>query len=87
MVDTAYSDALAQIQALDKQIPADTLAIIRISEPIGTSDGNATSERSPSKRTSDVSTDAYDNPTPATLEADLTHYKVCLQLKIIELNG
>lgn len=76
MVDTVYSDALAQIQALNKEIPADTLAIIRISEPIGTSDGNATSERSPSKRTSDVSTDAYDNPTPATLEADLTHYKV-----------
>ncbi|OAL74931.1 hypothetical protein A7D00_0528 [Trichophyton violaceum] len=75
MVDTVYSDALAQIQALDKETPADTLAIIRISEPIGTSDGTATSERSPSKRTSDVSTDAYDNPTPATLEADLTHYK------------
>ncbi|EFE45004.1 hypothetical protein TRV_00255 [Trichophyton verrucosum HKI 0517] len=75
MVDTVYSDALAQIQALDKEIPTDSLAIIRISEPIGTSDGNAASERSPSKRTSDVSTDAYDNPTPATLEADLTHYK------------
>ncbi|KAM5490034.1 hypothetical protein MaudMau93_002896 [Microsporum audouinii] len=76
MGDTAYSDALEQIRSLDKDMREDTLAIVRISEPIGSaSDGNTTADRSPSKRASDVSTDAYDNPTPASLEADLTHYK------------
>lgn len=50
----------------------DRLSIIRISEPI-TSVADNTST-SPSKRNSDIST--LENPTPATLEADLTHYKV-----------
>ncbi|KAF3482291.1 uncharacterized protein GIQ15_05050 [Arthroderma uncinatum] len=76
MAGAMYSDSLAQIHSLDSDVPESTLAIIRISEPIGSaSDGNAGPDRSPSKRASDVSTDAYDNPTPASLEADLTHYK------------
>ncbi|KAL4739091.1 hypothetical protein BDV11DRAFT_188290 [Aspergillus similis] len=45
------------------------LAIVRISEPIFSPD----TDRSPSKRTSDVST--VDSPSPASLEADLSHYK------------
>ncbi|KAK2863689.1 hypothetical protein FQN49_004085 [Arthroderma sp. PD_2] len=76
MADAVYSGALAQIHSLDSEVPEETLAIVRISEPIGSaSDSNAGTDRSPSKRASDVSTDAYDNPTPASLEADLTHYK------------
>jgi hypothetical protein len=50
------------------------LAIIRISEPISTEVGG--SYPSPSKRKSDVSVSNLDNPTPASLEADLAHYKV-----------
>ncbi|RAH84740.1 hypothetical protein BO86DRAFT_332965 [Aspergillus japonicus CBS 114.51] len=48
------------------------LNIIRISEPIfsPTSENHATT---PSKRNSDVS--SLDSPTPASLEADLSHYK------------
>ncbi|RJE19874.1 hypothetical protein PHISCL_07791 [Aspergillus sclerotialis] len=49
----------------------DQLSIIRISEPITSVTENTST--SPSKRNSDIST--LENPTPATLEADLTHYK------------
>lgn len=49
------------------------LAIIRISEPI--SDVGNT-DFSPSKRGSDVSITNLNDPTPASLESDLTHYKV-----------
>ncbi|EPS26865.1 hypothetical protein PDE_01805 [Penicillium oxalicum 114-2] len=48
------------------------LAIIRISEPI--SDVGNT-DFSPSKRGSDVSITNLNDPTPASLESDLTHYK------------
>ena len=44
------------------------LSLIRLSEPIGAS---ATSTRS-----SDASALGFDNPSLASLEADLTHYKV-----------
>lgn len=50
------------------------LSIIRISEPISQV-GDA--KQSPSKRRSDVSVSDWNDPTPAVLEADLTHYKVC----------
>lgn len=49
------------------------LAIIRISEPISDV-GDAVP--SPSKRGSDVSVSNLSDPTPTSLEADLTHYKV-----------
>ena len=45
-----------------------SLSIIRLSEPI--------SATPTSHRTSDVSTSAFDNPSPESLEADLSHYKV-----------
>ncbi|KAL4975154.1 hypothetical protein BDW66DRAFT_137886 [Aspergillus desertorum] len=45
------------------------LSIVRISEPIFAPDA----DKSPSKRNSDVS--AVDSPSPASLEADLSHYK------------
>ncbi|KAL4997680.1 hypothetical protein BDV10DRAFT_169342 [Aspergillus recurvatus] len=45
------------------------LSIVRISEPIFFPD----TDKSPSKRNSDVS--AVDSPSPASLEADLSHYK------------
>lgn len=49
------------------------LAIIRISEPISDVGDTVVS---PSKRGSDVSLSNLNDPTPAVLEADLTHYKV-----------
>lgn len=69
------SDSLPALQRLERD-PGDLkkqLAIIRISEPISDV-GDASS--SPSKRGSDVSVSNLNDPTPASLEADLSHYKV-----------
>ncbi|KAH8690487.1 hypothetical protein BGW36DRAFT_56361 [Talaromyces proteolyticus] len=67
--------AVAQIKQLQygqSDDPNAELAIIRISEPITMSlDGAGR----PAKRTSDVSVDSSESPTPASLDADLTHYK------------
>ncbi|PLB52439.1 hypothetical protein P170DRAFT_434201 [Aspergillus steynii IBT 23096] len=73
MTDVSHTDALEKLKALNQETGnLDTnLAIVRISEPIFSPDDN--SAPTPSKRNSDVST--LDNPTPASLEADLTHYK------------
>ena len=50
-----------------KSLQSEPLSIIRLSEPISASQ--------PATRTSDVSASAFENPSPASLEADLTHYK------------
>lgn len=68
------TEALAQVQQLGHE--PHTLSILRVSEPITSSLDLDGIPRSPSKRASDVSTDSQDNPTPESLEADLTHYKV-----------
>jgi hypothetical protein len=47
------------------------LSIIKLSEPVGGS-----VQQNPGQRTSDVSAEGSENPTPASLEADLAHYKV-----------
>lgn len=68
-------ESLAALQQLEKDQGdlKKQLAIIRISEPISdVVDANF----SPSKRGSDVSLSNLNDPTPASLEADLTHYKV-----------
>jgi len=49
---------------------ANELSIIKLSEPV------AGSLKQRGERTSDVSADVFENPTPASLEADLAHYKV-----------
>lgn len=71
----SHTDILTRITAASAN-DAEELSIIRLSEPIAPS--AAPSSQSPSKRRSDASTDAdaFDNLTPATLEADLTHYQV-----------
>ncbi|EEH07567.1 conserved hypothetical protein [Histoplasma capsulatum G186AR] len=72
MASASPSEALAAL----KQIAPDThLSIVKISEPISTTTDTASSTQSPSNRRSDVSTDAFYNPTPSSLEEDLTHYK------------
>lgn len=55
-----------------RSIQDSSLSIIRLSEPI--------SATPTSHRTSDVSTSAFDNPSPESLEADLSHYKVSRHL-------
>ncbi|KAL2065632.1 hypothetical protein VTL71DRAFT_3302 [Oculimacula yallundae] len=47
------------------------LSIIKLSEPVS----GQLSAKSEGERTSDVSSDVYEAPTPASLEADLAHYK------------
>lgn len=47
------------------------LSIIKLSEPV-----SGQLKQKAGERTSDVSADVFDNPTPASLEADLAHYKV-----------
>ncbi|TVY31374.1 Kinetochore protein [Lachnellula subtilissima] len=46
------------------------LSIIKLSEPVA-----GPLKKSSGERTSDVSADVFENPTPASLEADLAHYK------------
>ena len=58
------SHALASLAAHQEQ----PLSLIRLSEPL--------SAPQSSTRISDASNSALDNPTPASLEADLSHYKV-----------
>ena len=47
------------------------LSIIKLSEPI-----SGVLKQNGEERTSDVSAEVFENPTPASLEADLAHYKV-----------
>lgn len=65
--------ALQTIDALDAQ---HNFSIIKLSEPLLLASEEALSRDAP--RTSDASSIApqSDVPTPASLEADLTHYKV-----------
>jgi chromosome segregation ATPase len=58
------------LQALDEAQEGYELSIIKISEPI-----LAAINLSSATRTSDVSAEGLDCPTPSSLEADLSHYK------------
>lgn len=57
----------AQILANFSSLQDQPLSIISLSEPISASHT--------ANRNSNVSTDAFENPSPASLEADLSHYK------------
>ncbi|PMD54237.1 uncharacterized protein K444DRAFT_655787 [Hyaloscypha bicolor E] len=57
-------DALLDTQASHE------LSIIKLSEPI-----SGPLKQNGAERTSDVSAEVFENPTPASLEADLAHYK------------
>ncbi|KAL5358116.1 hypothetical protein BJX96DRAFT_36165 [Aspergillus floccosus] len=73
MPDINPAEVRQQLQQLQEKGDLEShLAIVRISEPIFAPDAE-NPDPSPGKRNSDVS--AIDNPTPASLEADLTHYK------------
>ncbi|CAG8081526.1 unnamed protein product [Penicillium olsonii] len=71
---SSSAEALAALQQLEQSGDLKKrLTIVRISEPISTDVGS--SYASASRRGSDVSTSNMENPTPASLEADLSHYK------------
>ena len=67
----SYEDIIHMLSELQSQ----ELSIIRLSEPI-----SAANAPDAPKRTSDVSSDAFENPSPASLAADLGHYKVCISV-------
>ncbi len=62
-MDSNPAETLTNLTDLQSQ----PLSIIRLSEPISASQT--------STRTSDVSNSSFENPSPASLEADLSHYK------------
>ncbi|KAI0171526.1 hypothetical protein BJ166DRAFT_224317 [Pestalotiopsis sp. NC0098] len=64
------ADVLSTLQLLQE---SQELSIIKLSEPITASDPAAAP--ADEKRTSDVSNSSLNAPTPASLEADLTHYR------------
>ena len=72
-----YSAIMAQdfsdvLERLHRVQGSHSLSILKLSEPISAGlDNNGT-------YSSDVSADSLENPTPASLEADLAHYKVRL---------
>ncbi|KAF7535482.1 hypothetical protein G7054_g5316 [Neopestalotiopsis clavispora] len=63
------ADILSTLQILQE---SHELSIIKLSEPITASDPAAAPSAG---RTSDVSSSSLNAPTPASLEADLTHYR------------
>ena len=67
MAATDATKILSQLKTLQKQ----ELSIIRLSEPISVSNAPNIPNRE-----SDVSADAFENPSPAGLANDLEHYKV-----------
>ncbi|KAK4211816.1 hypothetical protein QBC37DRAFT_426143 [Rhypophila decipiens] len=67
------AQVLQQLESL-QATHQDKITIIKLSEPISTANQNPSSENS-NLRTSDISNSSLDNPTPASLEADLLHYR------------
>ncbi|KAI0130448.1 hypothetical protein BJ170DRAFT_620200 [Xylariales sp. AK1849] len=69
---TAPATAEDVLSALQSLVTTNEISILKLSEPISTVastiDPNAV-------RTSDISNSSLDAPTPASLEADLTHYR------------
>jgi hypothetical protein len=59
------------LAAILKAQKSNELSIIKLSEPV-----SGSVRQNPSERTSDVSAETFETPSPASLEADLAHYKV-----------
>ena len=64
------------LEALEEAQNSYEFSIIKLGEPVYGPLKNNSGER-----TSDVSADVFENPSPASLEADLAHYKVCYAFK------
>lgn len=72
-----HDNILRDLEALQ----SNEVTILSISEPISTA-----IQQGPRKRVSDVSHDAFESPTPSSLETDLSHYKVST-IRRLERNG
>ncbi|KAK3331082.1 hypothetical protein B0H66DRAFT_469646 [Apodospora peruviana] len=72
----AAKQVLETLQSL-QSANADNITIIKISEPISSALNNSNNNDAAAAtvRTSDVSNSSLDSPTPASLEADLLHYR------------
>ncbi|KAM7205648.1 hypothetical protein V8F33_000974 [Rhypophila sp. PSN 637] len=68
----SLSQVLQQLESL-QATHQDKITIIKLSEPISTA--NPDPSENSNLRTSDISNSSLDNPTPASLEADLLHYR------------
>jgi hypothetical protein len=77
MAPPDYAGILADLKSQQSERG---LTILKLAEPIIISTQNAVS---PSKRASDISNSEIENPTPASLEADLLHYKVVALAKFL----
>ena len=64
------------LQALAEVPNTYEFSIIKLSEPV-----YGPLQHQSGVRTSDVSADVFDNPSPASLEADLAHYKASFPLQ------
>lgn len=64
----SHENALNSVLGLQR---SHELSIVKLSEPI-----SGALKQNSGERTSDVSADVFENPSPASLEADLAHYKV-----------
>ena len=73
--DASQLRAAKVLRSLDDLQSGHEMTIIRISEPISSALQNAEAAGANAVRTSDVSNSSLDTPTPASLEADLAHYK------------
>ncbi|KAI1258927.1 hypothetical protein F5Y18DRAFT_323795 [Xylariaceae sp. FL1019] len=69
MASRSPDDILADLQAL---VANQEITILKLSEPISTEIANAQQQ---GQRTSDISNSSLDATTPASLNADLTHYR------------
>ncbi|KAG9250084.1 uncharacterized protein F5Z01DRAFT_427050 [Emericellopsis atlantica] len=70
-MDDIFTDTAKALQAIE-ELNAEPISIIKLSEPISS---EATQSEEARQRTSDASNASFDAPTPASLEADLAHYK------------
>lgn len=76
MAGAEHVAVLAELRSHQENHP---LYLLKLAEPILASSHGASS---PSKRTSDISNSEIENPTPASLEADLVHYKVRINVAL-----
>ncbi|KLU91779.1 hypothetical protein MAPG_10728, partial [Magnaporthiopsis poae ATCC 64411] len=69
--DASMPEAKKVVAQLEALASKHELTVVRLSEPIT----SAVEQTEATTRTSDISTASLDAPTPASLEADLEHYK------------
>ena len=80
MTDTSAEELLAQLGRLQE---AQSLALHRLAESF--TDNSTGSSITKQKRSSDASASDHESSNPASLQADLEHYRVCTRHKAFAL--